>query len=1341
MSKFIDAFYHPCEGAGIPENGDTLYSAAKAAKRLLERRPTVSAIPHFGDVSFLGRLYHELRAGLKTQMNGMNPDNNSRQCVFAGAAALWSKARLIGFLWVTLSFLGLTAMVGSAAPVYTLQTVGNLGFDVYADGMLVAPIRLAANGALLADTVVTNNDGLTLTGLHCADPLAVGFGTGDSVTIHLPPEPNTNGLAPRIEFKLSLSNFNSNRWLALFPDGAAPFHFLTCSMPTAQVWHQRGWLNATPAADPFPLLQDVHIGSPEISCLWNRNWSYLCPLGGSPIPMIGLWDPSSALYVGYDFQGSRASDQSERYLASGYCWRQGSSSNFVALVYPYGGLRYGQQVFPKGGEVLSSWFELAVDTSLPSTEDPNERFQARLFQRYTNALPLVPSMNDLAWIPGQARLSDFAGPIGVSLYGTGGETTFYPSGTVLLQGWGGHVEMPIDTAVRRGDLSTLNYARAQAESLLTNYGINLTISGDACLFWQKPLSGAWLTNWGGAGVTTLHDSEGWFAARVLVELYRYDRAHNQVRASYLTAIDNLFNWAKHFVWTRNEFADVPSSPFAIGSTLCPAFLLDYYFTFRSDPVRSANATMALHLADCIIWRYLPVWAMDSDRFDGALDSAFLVEPNSGRDWASLGCGNEVNWCIDAMTQVYVHTGDPRMRYYLRGILQRWPELYQPNYEDSLANYNTSEALTEGLGLFDGSGPGRGLRYPYGFSPSLPLNEPVGASVLRVIAGAQAAIAFDKNNTASDIADYRTGGDGSCTFRIVSSIPGAFDVSFSYPFVDISGMAVTRVRNGQTNVLSGSSIMRPLQSPSSLYLPQLQNGDIVTVGNLPTSAPLVSFDTNLEYSESKAVCFTNGLFKALPPTTGYSLPEDWNNLNSFAGLVAGLRWNYGVPYWQGLNACSNTFALDATNATVLLLSYAPPPPEVLTRAPKLKLDDGSTLSLSGNPVLAWRAWPIIFQQKVLMDFAVIPSGRTVVQVDPNGTLVMSGTRFDGNLSQWQTTQTALTTASAGFVQQELQDLAVLALQTNYASLPYGKIALLPLNTAGPAANFAAATGLRKKWIALTEAQYVDTNIFNAAHFPLAFYLGSENYVKTVNTTGDGKAAITNYLASGGTLVVLASGPFPFYYGYGPADQAGPADPLLPTFGLPFQGFEQAPPGIFMVLNTNQTILTSVPAQFAFPPGDQRLRAITGPSVNTANRYTPFIKAVDGQGTYYGDAACFVAFNAGPGKGGRIVYVWTTLLSGPQGQAIMSDVVTWILNSTLRRPLPRLNFVLPPQRNLMALNFAANSNLDYILQFRNSFTAGTWFNLRDFLSAPTNRLVSFTNVVTGLSAREYRVAVGP
>ena len=769
--------------------------------------------------------------------------------------------------------------------------------------------------------------------------------------------------------------------------------------------------------------------------------------------------------------------------------------------------------------------------------------------------------------------------------------------------------------------------------------------------------------------------------------------------------------------------------------------MDYYFTFRDDALRGTNAALALQMADTAIWRYVHPWAMDSDRFDTGLDSAFLIEPNSGRDWSGLGCANEVNWTIDAMTQVYVHTGDPRMRYYLRGILQRWPVLYQPNYEASIAAFNTSDALTEGLGVFDGSGPGRGNRYPYGFSPSLPLNEPVGASTMRVIAGAQACIAFDKNGTASDVTDYRTGGNGSCSFRIVSSLPGQFDVSVSYPFVNISQLLVTRLRNGQIQTLGNPDVIRPPQSPSSLYLSQLQNGDVITIGTVPAIAPIISFDNSLVFTETNNPSRTNGLFTTLPLTGDFLLPQDWNDLNSFAGLVPGEKWDYGVPYWQGLHAATNSFALSATGATEIIVAYSPPELETLTRAPKLVLDDGTSAALSAHPVLAWRAWPIIFNQKMILDYLTLPPGRSLAGVDPNGTAVMATTAFNGSLTDWQPVETLLTNGSASFVQQETEELQLLALQQSYSELPAGKIALLPLSAPGAGENFAAATGLRAKWDVLTEAQLIDTNWFNFSRYPLAFYLGSENYLKTVSTSGDAKAAVTKYLAGGGTIVVLATGPFPFYYGYGPSDQPGPADPLLPALGMPIQGFEQAPAGIFMQRYTNQTILQSVPNQFAFPPGDSRLRAITGSAVSAANRYVPFIKAVDAGGNYYGDAAAFIAFGTGLAKGGKMLYVWDTLLSGPQGDMIMGDLVSWILNATLRPPPVRFDSLSTPDANHFAFHFAANANLDYVLQANNNLATSSWSTLRDFSSAPTSRLIWVTNSVSGLQSRFYRLVATP
>lgn len=1225
----------------------------------------------------------------------------------------------------------------------TVTASGHDGFDVFADGVLAAPIRLAANGAIVADQVETNAAGLRLSGLRAKDSQAVSFASDDFVSITLPAVNPTNPAAawePVVQFKLTVRTFNTNKWLALFPSSPAPFHFLICSMPSAKVWHQIGWLNATPVADPFPLLQDVHDGSPELSCLWNRNWSYICPLGGHPIPMIGLWDPPASLYVGYDFQGARVVDGSERFLATAYCWQQDASSNFVTLAYPYGGVRFGQQVYPQGGEVLASWFNLEIDNHLPDTEDPNERFQQRLFDRYTNSLPAVPAMNDLGWIPGYAHLAGFPNPPGLSLYGSGGGPPFRPTDSIVLQGWTGHREMPVDAALDTGNLTAIAGARAQLDVLLTNYAKVFTVGGDTCLYWTKPLAGSWYTNWGGTNVTSLHNSEGWYAARVLVELYRYDLRQGNRNTNYLQAIDRLFNWAKHFVWSRNEFDDVPSSPFAIGSTLCSAFLLDYCFTFKDDAPRAANAALALHLAGNVTWRYLQCWAMDSDRSDAAIDGAFLAEPNSGRDWAALACANEVNWNIDALTQVYVHTGDPRMRYYLRGMLQRWPALYRPVYYASIAQYG-SDALTEGYGLFDGSGPGRGGRYDYGFTESLPLNEPIGNSTLRIVAGAQACIAFDRGTLNRDIADYRTDGNGNCSFRIVSGNSTFFDATFCYPYVDISRLPVTRRRGTQFLTLGPSLLQHPPQSPSSLYFIQLMHGDIVTIGTGATNEPTIPSTTPLAYDDSDTRPRTNGLFVSSPLAGDYLLPQDWTNLNSFAGLIPGLRWSCGVPYVQGLRAATNRVPAGASGAYAAVVAYSPPPDQTLTAAPKLILDDGSSLPLSGRPALGWRAWPMPFERRVLLDYALLPPGRSLEQVDPVGTLAMSYTLFNGGQSAWQPVQSDLSNSAAAFLLEEQQREMLAALRTNFSQLPAGKIALLPLDTSGAAANFAALTGLNLKWRALTESQLVDGVTFTASRFPVAFYLGSENYVKTVITDGDAKAAVTRYLAGGGTLVVLASGPFPFYYGYGPNDQPGQPDPLLPALGLPiYNAFEQAPPDLSMVVTTNQTILRSVPAVFPFPPGDPRLRPVNRSQVSSAHRYVPWLTVTNFAGQGYGDAACYIEFGAGPAKSGKILYLWSSLLSGPQGQALMADAVSWILNALLLPPPANINSIKKQGASRVVLGFDALANLDYTLQYRNDLTPVPWSLWQDFGSSPADRSLSVTSAISG-GSRFFRLGLRP
>ena len=137
----------------------------------------------------------------------------------------------------------------------------------------------------------------------------------------------------------------------------------------------------------------------------------------------------------------------------------------------------------------------------------------------------------------------------------------------------------------------------------------------------------------------------------------------------------------------------------------------------------------------------------------------------------------------------------------------------------------------------------------------------------------------------------------------------------------------------------------------------------------------------------------------------------------------------------------------------------------------------------------------------------------------------------------------------------------------------------------------------------------------------------------------------------------------------------------------------------------------------------------------------VKAAIPQGTDYGDAAAFIAFGTGSASGGKVLYIWSTLLSGPQGQPIMIDAVSWIVNAVLRPPRPSFDDFRWPDQTHVAFNFTAQSNLDYVVQSRSSLSAGNWAKLLELTSAPTNRSFWFTNLISGTSAKYFRLAVGP
>jgi hypothetical protein len=64
------------------------------------------------------------------------------------------------------------------------------------------------------------------------------------------------------------------------------------------------------------------------------------------------------------------------------------------------------------------------------------------------------------------------------------------------------------------------------------------------------------------------------------------------------------------------------------------------------------------------------------------------------------------------------------------------------------------------------------------------------------------------------------------------------------------------------------------------------------------------------------------------------------------------------------------------------------------------------------------------------------------------------------------------------------------------------------------------------------------------------------------------------------------------------------------------------------------------------------------------YTPLLSVVDSKGKRYGDAAAYLEFSAGPLKGGRILYIWCTLLThGRIGGTLLEDALTHAMKAAM------------------------------------------------------------------------------
>lgn len=1147
------------------------------------------------------------------------------------------------------------------------------GFDLYSQGKLVAPVRLSSNGIIVAKSCrkERNPSRLVFSSLQPLPGCGLVLGGGDNIVIAiLPGDPY-----PGISFHLSIRGFNSKKWLAVA--GKSPFHFLSLYMPDAMAWHALGWLNATPLADRFPLLEDVHIGSPELSAYhYNRNWSYTPPLGAQPVPVIGLWAPQKDLYAGYEFQSTRMTDNSEKYVATGYCWKEASplqpakyDRQFISLVYPYGGVKYQYLVFPKAGDVIASHGYLLWSQSLPPSKDPNELLWSYLWKRYRAYLPQVPKRIDLSWVPGGDRLNDFNGASDANIIG-GVEKQFQTPGSRLIYGWNTVDESIVDVPYRDHDTAQLARIHKVAQELIgyakwfriPEIGTNPTrflagppetngkpLPSDIACYWEKPLTGSWTPDWGGKAVTTLHNCNGLVAGRLLMDMYR-----DEGDIQYLPYVQGAFHWARDWAWERNGFADVPSSPFAIDGSVCESFCMDYYFTFKNDPEYATDAKEALQLARSFAYRYMTMWPSDNNRDDN-MDSAFLWSGNSGCDWVGTPSANEICEDLDTLGMVAVETGDPILMYVLQGSFDRWSVLYQDTYHRSIADYPSSE-MVEQYGLFPGNPYWEGKRSNYGFSQPFPMEWPIGDTKMRALCGEKAAMAFDKDGANTGIADYRYDPDGNFSFKVTGSVKTPFSISLSCPFVDISGKTVAIIREGRRMELPhGTGFIRPPQALWSLIINGVSCGDEIVIGNPKATLPVLPTEPPLtrplpSYAPPSGFQFARLRFNIIPDTS-------WSHLNSWSGLWRGVRWDCGAPFELAPASRKSAvrgraYFLHPLKADMVFLLFS----DGNGPAPKLILRDGKRVSISSDHVgLAWRAWPPIYTARLLMGWASV-RGEEVTGVDAGTRLVFACTGAKSGI----VTKADLDYCVSDWRRLELFGRFVNGIRSNLADVPRGGFAIIPPMGASAAASLLGATGLAyDKATVLTPDQLVDPSYFNPKRFPIAFFVaGGEDYIQTVKTPDDAADAVVNYVKNGGMLVYMVGGPSPMAYGTGPNGylQAIPA-PLTNRMDFPLENTIENLPNDKLTVEeiAGQTVIPNLAKSFPYPAGDPRLRAIMKTHFPAGLVYQPIYRVVGASGKSYGVPAAMMSY---PG-GGRILYISDVLTSDPKyGPPLIAGALEWI-----------------------------------------------------------------------------------
>jgi len=1098
---------------------------------------------------------------------------------------------------------------------------------------------------------------------------------------------------PRVDFELDIGSFDAVAWKSVH--GEVPFHFLSCSLPGAEVFSQRGWPIGTPDYDPYNMKLAEGPGRSVVSS-FSRDWANTPPIGGYPFPVVGLWKPTSSAFLCYDFHGPRLTDHSEKYIASTYCYsHKNRKVEAFTLAWPHGGQGYQNLVFPEKPEKIVSWFRVLHKTGrggLGLNDDPNMFVTEWLWKTYADLLPRAPAMNDMDWLPENLRFSEFGKPGIGGLYGPEGKPRWFTPDSIDAYGIGDDV-FCVEYAYRNGNQGAIDELHRRLD-WLREHAKRFKVGDEDCVFWEKPIIGEG-AEFFGPGVRSLHNVGGWGIALAMLEVYRNE---GEKKAELLQDVDGALRWTRHMLYSRNCYPDVPAAEFAWSAGPATTFCLRYYYTFRDDPQRHELAQLAYRLAQTMLYRYMAIWTSDSDDSD-ADDSSFMMEPNAGAPWCACACANEIWVMPKPLVNVYVATGDEVLAYYLRGMMDKFHEIVQNVTYPTIREYPSS-SYSERLGLFPGCPQGDGIRGDFGglWGGGETVCWPPGEATMRIVCGEKGAIAFCRDGAHSDISDYAAGKGGSCKFKVVKSgtlpaegKPGAICVSV--PFFNMTGKPVSRIRDDKREAISDIVFFDTRND--SLIVRDVRQGDVIVIGEGPFT-PVEIRRLRPRLVETEPV-LASGDFRmvSLGGIADTGVDTSWAAANGYGGLWTGMRWVAGVPFNladptlnSGKGAVRNR-GVPVGNAagTVFALIGDHDEKGQIT----LKFRDGTSQDFGTEKAVPFIVgWPACYTWH--LDLLTMPArGMEVGEVTASGAAIFAISFTDKSLDELPQVSEVIA-QRLKIIEGEREAARRIARIAPLFEKFSGHIAVLPIpGDKGPDSlplyrTFMRA-GLQQHLRMLTAPELVDPTVFNKDNFPVALYLHAEEYVDTVNEPGDAVKSLQRYLSEGGTLAVLPSGPFPFYYPMKPNEEQvkgvanGSACAALgyPVCGSGIGGrndtipntkvigWEAPPEGLQLTLKVRdgQDVVKSLPAAFAIPAdGDKRWRPVAGILDDSAD-YTPLITLYDASGTSYGDAAVWIRHKTGKLAGGTVVGAWATLSRDPEiGSLLNVD----ILSAALERAAP-------------------------------------------------------------------------